>query len=186
MCDDSLTLVSTTVGETEEIEIKVGLHQGSAFSPLLLFIIMGVITEDIEEETPWAMLFADDIALSGENCELVEGRLELWRTKLKVVGLKLSRKKTEHLPPPGEQISIKLKKHNSSKYAKLLQYTSFKYLGTTLHQERGSEKEVELRISKACNRWRELTGVLCDKRSKLKVLMNKTATRPALLYGNET
>ena len=73
MCDDSLTLVSTTVGETEEIEIKVGLHQGSALSPLLLFIIMGVITEDIEKETPWAMLFADDIALSGENCELVEG-----------------------------------------------------------------------------------------------------------------
>ena len=121
------------MGETEEIEIKVGLYQGSALSPLLLFIIMGVITEDIEEETPWAMLFADDIALSGENCELVEGRLELSRTKLKVVGLKLSRKKIEHLPPPGEQISIKLKQCNSSKYAELLQYTSFKYLGTTLY-----------------------------------------------------
>ena len=58
------------------------------------------------------MLFADDIAMSGENCDQVEGRLKLWRTKLEDVGLKLSGKKTEHLPPPGEQRSIKLKEYN--------------------------------------------------------------------------
>ena len=53
-----------------------------------------------------------------------------------------------------------------------------------LHQD---EREVELRISKAWNRWRELRGV-CDKRipAKLKVLIYKTAIGPALLYGNKT
>ena len=51
---------------------------------------------------------ADDITLSGENCDQVEGRLELWRTKLENVGLNLNTKKTEHLPPPGEQKNIKL------------------------------------------------------------------------------
>ena len=100
--EDSITLVNTTVGETGVIEIKKGLHQGSALSPLLFIIIMNVITEDIEEKTAWAMLFADDIVPSGENCDQVEGRLELWRARLADVGLKLSRKKTEHLPPPGE------------------------------------------------------------------------------------
>ena len=66
--------------------------------------------------------------------------------------------------------------------------SQFKYLGTTIHQEGGCRKEVELRISKAWNKWRELTGVLCDKKMpcKLKVLIYKTSIRPTLLYGNET
>ena len=64
MCQDSITLVSTTVGETEEIETKIDIHQGSALSRLLFIIIMDVMTDDIEEETPWAMLFADDISQS--------------------------------------------------------------------------------------------------------------------------
>ena len=54
---------------------------------------MDAITEDIAEETPWAMLFADDIALSGESCDQVKGGLELWRARLEGVGVKLSRKK---------------------------------------------------------------------------------------------
>ena len=188
MYEDSITLFSTTVGETGEIEIKIGLHQGSALSPFLSIIIKDVITEDIEEETPWTILFADDIALSGENCVQVEGRLELWRTRLEDMDLKLSRRKTEHLLSPGEQKNIKLKEYNSSKHAELPQCTGFKYLGITLHQDGGCEKEVELRISKAWNRRRELTCVLCDKRipAKFKALIYKIASRPALLYGNET
>ena len=114
---------STTVGETGVIEMKIGLHQGSTLSPLLFIIIMDFITEDVEHETPWAMLFADDIALSGEKCDQVEGRLELWRSRLDNVGLKLSRKKTEHLLPTGKQNNIKLKVCNSSKYAKLPKFT---------------------------------------------------------------
>ena len=112
-------------------------------------------------------------ALSGENCDQVEGILELWRTRVEDVDLKLSRKKTEHLVPPAEQKNINLKEYNSSKYVELPQCTSFKYLATTLHQDEGCEKEVELRISNAWNRWRELTGVLCDNRipAKLKVLI---------------
>ena len=39
---------------------------------------------------------------------------------------------------------------------KLPQYTSFKYLRINLQQE----KEVELKIRKAWNRWRELAGVM--------------------------
>ena len=52
MYEDSITLVSTTVGETG----KICLHQGSTPIPLLFIIIMDDITEDIEEETPWVML----------------------------------------------------------------------------------------------------------------------------------
>ena len=55
------TSVMTSAGRTKEIEIEVGLHQGSTISPLLFMIIIDVITEDIEKGTPWAMLFADDL-----------------------------------------------------------------------------------------------------------------------------
>ena len=51
----------TNAGETEEIRVEVGLHQGSALSPLLFIIIMADISDDNGEDTPWSMLFADDL-----------------------------------------------------------------------------------------------------------------------------
>ena len=49
------TSAMASAGMTKGIEIGVGLHQGSALSPLLFVIIIDVITEEIEEGTPWAM-----------------------------------------------------------------------------------------------------------------------------------
>ena len=188
MYKDCMTTVRTTSGCTEEIAIKVGLHQGSALSPLLFIIIMDVISEDIREDTPWAMLFADDLVLCDGSREELEERLEVWRMKMESVGLKLSRAKTEYLPPEGENGDIKMRKYNSTEMETLPRCTQFKYLGTTIHQEGGCRKEVELRISKAWNKWRDLSGVLCDRKmpTHLKILIYKTAIRPALLYGNET
>ena len=57
---------------------------------------MDVIIEDIEDEAPWTILFADGFDLSGENCNQVEWRVEVWRARSEDVGLKLSRKKTEY------------------------------------------------------------------------------------------
>ena len=47
------TSVMTSAGTTKYIEIEVGLHQGLVFSPLLFVIIIDVVTEEIEEGTPW-------------------------------------------------------------------------------------------------------------------------------------
>ena len=66
---DSKTRVVTDAGETEKIEVEVGLHQGSALSPLLYIIIIDVIAENNGEETLWSMLFADDLVLCEEECE---------------------------------------------------------------------------------------------------------------------
>ena len=57
----------------------MGLHQSSALSPLLFVIIIAVITEEIEERTPLAMLFADDLVLCDPDGEMMELRLERWR-----------------------------------------------------------------------------------------------------------
>ena len=84
--------------------------------------------------------------------------------------------------------NIRLMEYDGSAYADLPQCTAFKYLGTTIHQDGGCKTEVQLRISRAWDKWRELTGVLCDKKvpKKLKVLIYKTVIRPVMLYGAET
>ena len=83
--------------EIPDIDIEVGLHQGSAFSPLLFVIIIDVITEEIEEGTPWTMLFADDLVSCDPDREMMEVRLERWRECMEKNGFKVSRAKTEHL-----------------------------------------------------------------------------------------
>ena len=65
---------------------------------------------------------------------------------------------------------------------------SFKYLGSTIDRGGGASKDVENRVTKAWSKWRELSGVICDKKipTKLKLLVYQTVIRPTLLYGCET
>ena len=39
--------------------------------------------------------------------------------------------------------------------------TDFKYFGSTVQEDEGSEKEVKKRIRAGWNSWRKVTGVLC-------------------------
>ncbi|XP_063597331.1 uncharacterized protein LOC134774012 [Penaeus indicus] len=77
MCDGSKTLLKFAAGDTEEFEVTVGLHQGSALSPFLFAVIIDCAAEKVQREAPWDMLFADDVVVSAETKEEVEQRLEL-------------------------------------------------------------------------------------------------------------
>ena len=46
------TRLKTRCGRTEYFEVKVGLHQGSALSPLLFIIIMDVLAEEAITKPP--------------------------------------------------------------------------------------------------------------------------------------
>ena len=63
MYDGSTTAVRCAVGVTEGFEVKEGLHQGSALSPCLFATVMDRMTDEIREEAPWTMMFADDIVI---------------------------------------------------------------------------------------------------------------------------
>ena len=78
-----------------------------------------------------------------------------------------------------------MKSHSHENLCELPETTTFKYLGTTMEQEAA---EVKRRIGVAWNRWRDLSGVMCDKKvpTKLKVLLYKTSMKPTLTYGSET
>ena len=111
------TSVMTSGGRTKEIEIEVGLHQCSALSPLLFVIIIDVITEEIDEGTPWVMLFADDLVLCDPDRQMMDVRLERWRECMKKNGLKVSSAKTEHLQTTEETDPVGMKKYRSGQLA---------------------------------------------------------------------
>ena len=69
MYDGATTTVRGAAGLTEEFEIGVGRHQGSALSPFHFAIIMDKLIEDIRKEAPWDMMFADDTALFSVQTE---------------------------------------------------------------------------------------------------------------------
>ena len=60
---------------------------------------MDTITDYIDEDSHWTMLFADDLVLCNRDSERVEERLKCWREHLEVAWLKLSRTKTEYMMP---------------------------------------------------------------------------------------
>ncbi|KAK3521472.1 hypothetical protein QTP70_005772 [Hemibagrus guttatus] len=49
MYERSRTVVRCAVGQTEEFNVQVGLHQGSALSPFLFAIVMDQLSEEVEE-----------------------------------------------------------------------------------------------------------------------------------------
>ena len=69
----------------------------------------------------------------------------------------------------------------------LRQVNKFKYLGVTISEEGGSEEAVRARVSAAWGKWRDLSGVISDKKMprKLKIKLYMTVIRPVLLYVAE-
>ncbi len=62
---------------------------------------------------------------------------------------------------------------------------TFKYLGSMFDANRGAEKDVNNRVKIVWSRWRETTGVMCNRNipTKLKDKVYKTAIKPAMVYG---
>ncbi|KAK3557345.1 hypothetical protein QTP70_026575 [Hemibagrus guttatus] len=97
MYERSRTVVRCAVGQTEEFKVEVGLHQVSALSPFLFAIVMDHLSEEVRQESPWTMMFADDIVICNESRKQVEENLERWRFALERRGMKVS-----HIQSNGE------------------------------------------------------------------------------------
>ncbi|XP_064106763.1 uncharacterized protein LOC135215739 [Macrobrachium nipponense] len=97
MYAEATTQVSSTVGTTAKFKVKVGLHQGSAFSPYVFDIVMDVITSEVREEAPGCTMFADDILLTDLTREGDQLKLGRRREELESRNLKISRIKTEYM-----------------------------------------------------------------------------------------
>ncbi|KAK3545319.1 hypothetical protein QTP70_003737, partial [Hemibagrus guttatus] len=184
MYERSRTVVRCAVGQTEEFKVEVGLHQGSALSPFLFAIVMDQLSEEVRQESPWTMMFADDIVICSESREQVEENLERWRFALERRGMKVSRSKTEYMCVNEREGSgtVRLQGEEVKKVQE------FKYLGSTVQSNGECGKEVKKRVQAGWNGWRKVSGVLCDQKisARIKGKVYRTVVRPAMLYGLET
>ncbi|KAK3552184.1 hypothetical protein QTP86_005113 [Hemibagrus guttatus] len=137
MYERSRTVVRCAVGQTEEFKVEEGLHQGSALSPFLFAIVMDQLSEEVRQESPWTMMFADDIVICSESREQVEENLERWRFALERRGMKVSHSKTEYMCVNEREGSgtVRLQDEEVKKVQE------FKYLGSTVQSNGESGKE---------------------------------------------
>ncbi|PVH33351.1 hypothetical protein PAHAL_9G633500 [Panicum hallii] len=133
------------------------------------------------------MLFADDVVLVDESRAGVNMKLELWRHTLESKGFRLSRTKTEYMmcdfsPTRHEDGDVSLEGQVVAKK------DTFRYLGSMLQKDGDIDEDVRHRISAGWLKWRQASGILCDKKvpQRLKGKFYRTAIRPAMLYGAES
>jgi hypothetical protein len=132
------------------------------------------------------MLFADDVVLVDESEAGVNRKLELWRQAFESKGFRLSRTKTEYMRcdfgrAAQEEGDVSLEGQVVPKK------DTFRYLGSMLQKDGDINEDVSHRIKAGWIKWRQASGVLCDKRvpQKLKGKFYRTTIRPAMLYGAE-
>ena len=64
-----------SIYQSKGFEVKVGMLQGSALSPLLFVIVIEAISREFRVALPWELLYADDLAVIAETEEELIKRL---------------------------------------------------------------------------------------------------------------
>ena len=111
----------------------------------------------------------------------------MWREALESKGFRLSRNKTEYMEckfnkrQTNNNLEVKIGEHIIPKVS------SFRYLGSIIQSNGEIDGDVTHRIQAGWMKWRNASGVICDRKipNKLKGKFYRTAIRPALLYGSE-
>ena len=98
--------------------------------------------------------------------------------------MKVSRSKTEYLCINGGNDDETVKMEDT----KVPRVKEFKYLGSTVQESGGCEREVKKRVQEGWNGWRRVSGVICDRRlpARVKGKVYSSVVRPAMVYGLET
>ena len=74
--------------------------------------------------------------------------------------MKISRSKTEYLCINGGNDDETVKIEDT----KVARVKEFKYLGLTVQESGGCKREVKKRVQAGWNRWRKVSGIICDRR----------------------
>ena len=82
---------------SSKFPIGVGVHQGSALSPLLFKLVMEETTKECRRGDPWELLYADDLVLTADTKEGVEAIFNEWQSAMERRGLKVNVAKTKLL-----------------------------------------------------------------------------------------
>jgi len=89
------TVVRSVYGNSKGFEVEVGMHQGSALSPLLFVIVMEAISREFRVALPWELLYAIDLAVIAETEEELIKRLSEWKDDVESKGMRVNMNKTK-------------------------------------------------------------------------------------------
>ncbi|XP_065645284.1 uncharacterized protein LOC136075775 [Hydra vulgaris] len=110
---------------------------------------MDRLTDEVRQESPWTIMFADDIVICSEsrvqvevNCSESRVQVERRRYALESRGMKVSKSKTEYMyvneRAHGGQVQLQ--------GVDLVKVNKFTYLPTREQNNGGSEREVKKRV----------------------------------------
>ena len=98
--------------------------------------------------------------------------------------MKVSRSKTKYLciNEGNDDETVKMED------TKVPRVKEFKYLGSTVQESGGCEREVKKRVQAGWNGWRKVLEVICNRRLPARVIgkVYSSVIRPAMVYGLET
>ena len=78
-----------------QVSVKVGVHQASTLSTLLLIMVMDVLTEDVSDGSFMELLYVDDLVLCGESLNDVMDKYGRWENAAEGKGLRVNVDKTK-------------------------------------------------------------------------------------------
>jgi len=58
------TVARTVYSNSNDCEVKVGMHQVSALSPMLFVMVMEALPREFRVALPWELLYADDLVVN--------------------------------------------------------------------------------------------------------------------------
>ena len=168
---------------SNEFQVNIGLRQGSALSPLLFILVMELISRKISTtDALKKIMYAEDLVIVAEHREELQGALEEWNEMFKKHGLKMNLDKTEVIwvGKHREELNIRLEGKD------IKQVKNFVYLGGNISEN--GRVEVRRRIQAGANAWRNVEGVMMDRKisRKLKGEVLDSCVVPASTYGLET
>lgn len=76
------TVVRTGAGDSDSFDVKVGVHQGSVLSPLLIATVMDVVSREVRGSLPWELLYTDDLVQMTHTKEELAKKLAAWKACL--------------------------------------------------------------------------------------------------------
>ena len=82
---------------SNDISVKVGVHQGSVLSPLLFIIVLEALSKEFRTGCPWELFYADDLVVSAETPEALREKLLTWKHNFKLKGLRVNMGKTKYM-----------------------------------------------------------------------------------------
>jgi len=87
--------VRTVYGNSNGFEVKVGVHQCSALSPLLFLIVMEALSREFIVALPWELSYTDDLVVIAETEDDLIKMLNQWKDFVENRGVKVNMNKTK-------------------------------------------------------------------------------------------